>query len=154
MQKIAKIEVFDCFLGFGWSDCSDIAYVDSAKWSSWLGYGFSHIQLTQFCLTSIIQQKIAKLVVIDPSLGVGLSDCSNITHVDSIKCSSWLGNGCTLVQLKINYKRIISKILIVTLLAIVIQLFPIALVSPLLALAGPQKSCLLCKNIISIPFNP
>ena len=33
-------------------------------------------------------EKIAKLVVIDPSLGVGLSDCSNITHVDSIKWSS------------------------------------------------------------------
>ena len=30
-----------------------------------------------------------------------------------------------------------------SLLAIVIQLFPIALVSPLLALAGPQKYCLL-----------
>ncbi len=30
----AKIEVFDCFLGFGWSDWSDIAYVDSVKWSS------------------------------------------------------------------------------------------------------------------------
>ena len=59
-------------------------------------------------------QKIAELVVFYHFLGVGLSDCSNITHTDSISWSSCLGNGFThLVQLK-DHKSHFGKILVST----------------------------------------
>ena len=34
----------------------------------------------------------AKIVVFDPFLGVGLSDCSAMVHVDNTEWSSQLGN--------------------------------------------------------------
>ena len=40
-------------------------------------------------------------------------------------------------------------IFVVIFLAIVIQLFPLVMISPKLALAGPQKSCLFIMNSMS-----